>query len=339
MKLYDLFNYVFCIMKEEVRQIIRIVTFLLISATLVFGLNVLSDTLRNQMTLHFHHRYTLIPMVRSSQEMLPPLPYPLLPNTINNLDFHQNDGLIQFEVNNLNLRSTELLTLEFDDSYTLSLRHDLFESLNWNENDVVCLGSSCFPIEKYHTSGVDVRFPRGTIQTELLPLSYDNIITLYSENIAEDLKTMNLALMRTDVVYTVETLRIDQLILSLITGIQIGLTVILAIIFLVTCTNINTVFPLFIVNFKEELMLLRYFGMPLKQVSRIFKLLALVMIGGSVLGSWIIVWSFSTMLTFVFDVSISYPIASLMLTASCLLVLSLLSVFRYITKTLQEFIL
>lgn len=339
MKLYDLCNYVFRIMKEEMRQIKRIVLFLLISAVLVFGLSVLSDTLREKLTVHFHHRYTLIPTFRISQEFVPPLSYRLLPHTINDIDFHHSMGLIQFEVSNLTQQSIQLLTLDQHDSSALSLRADLFETLHWEKGDLICMGTSCFPIESHHSGGMDLMLPVDTIQIELLPFFYDNILTVYSENIDDDLKVINQALMRADIVYTIETLRLDQLVLSLVTGMQVGLSVILAIIFLVTCTNINTVFPLFIVNFKDELLLLRYFGMPLKHVSLIFKVLALIMICGSILGAWFIVWFLSITLKLLFNLSTSYSMISFMLTAFFLVSCSSFSVFRYITKIIHEFTL
>lgn len=328
----------------ERNRIKRILILIGLGGSLLFFILNTSHLLKQYITLNYTHTEVIMPINKYTQEPILSLNYQLLDlHTIKELNASLPDTTLTFsqttteiEVDVLKSNQKISLSVLFSDVYNQVLMHpNLYDIYGIEINDTLRHQSSLFTIRDYHPfDDYDLILPDSfNIDSSK---SYDNLITVHSLlDIEEVVDKINQHIIQSPYQFQTQPISMNALLLSLVSLVEKLLLGIGFVLFLVSASNLGTIMPYFIGEYKDEITVLKHHGLPNRYIIRVFFLISLTLLSISLMAAALLSWIFTMLISLVVHISFVPPLFKLASLFILQLILGLLSTQNAIKKATE----
>lgn len=293
-----------------------------LGSLLVFGISISTTLLESWVQLTYQNRHVVLPYNIDST-YLEELPIELLSQyQLKEIASSYKDTMIiasrntySVEVKNLGTSKQGDLSYSTHNKGFISVQETLMDYYEWSMGDLLKIGNVIYPIQHVHYSEEsDLKMPFTFIDTQTTKLNYDNILTIYSnQNINDIVVTINQSLIDSNYYYQLEPFSIDDLLMSLINLLRRILMAISMCIFLVSSSNVGTLMPYFIMEYQDEIEVLRLHGLPKKVLINLFISFTVLILLTSTLISSISSISIFKIISYLTNIPFSLPLIKLLI--------------------------
>lgn len=293
MLIQDYFGFVVVMLKAEFNRIQRILKILFFGAALVFSILNVSSLVRTYITLKYTNATVLAPQIKHTQNPVLNLNYALLPENIihqiqrNHPNSHitLSNPTTQVEIQDPKHQVSLTLNIKVGSDPQTKVHPYTLEAYKLKLGDVLIYHATMIQLDGLHSEdGFDLVVPASVFGN--LKQSHDNFLRIETtDSLQSILKEINTFLLNTPYEYQIQNISLDQILLSLISLIERILLVIGFVIFLISASNLGTIMPYFIMEFEDEMMVLKHHGLKTTVLRRIFILISITMLMISLLSS------------------------------------------------------
>lgn len=322
MKLRDFMRYLMEMSLSKLSRLKRILWIMSLGSVLVFGISISTTLLESWISQTYKDRHVLLPYNLDATyldeipiELISPYHLKQISNSFENTKITSSDRILNLDIEHLSSSKKGTLSYTVHNKGYISVQVSLMEYYNWNETDWLRIGTMIYPIYHIHYSeDVDLKLPFYFINSQSTKLNYDNILTVYSNHdIQEIVDAINQQLSDPNYYYEVEPFSMDDLLLSLLQLLRRILMTISLCIFLVSASNIGTLMPYFIMEYQDEIDVLRLHGLPKETLISLFvSFTVLILLTSMFLSSISTVFIFK-LLSFLFNIPFSIPLFKLLI--------------------------
>lgn len=305
MLLKDYLSFIFSILYAERHRVKRLFLIVILGSFLTFFIYFATSLLKHQVALKYKHQYVFLPYQKGSQDVLEPSSIKLVDElVINNLKNDFSDIIIfsNKEESIFNLYN-QTLDMTLSVSYRLNpfdnsnyINQDILDLYQWKISDYFKIGSTFIFFDDIHDEDVDLILSSAYIPKQPGSLN-NNFITVHTEYpINVVLESLNQSITDLSYEYRMEPFSTQDLFMTLISGMERILFMFSFLIFIVSASNIGTIMPYFVNEFKDEIHLLRLMGLSRNIIFNIFMLTSLVVLLISLLISFLLSYLISLLI-------------------------------------------
>ncbi len=306
MLLKDYFIFVFSLLYAERHRVKRLFLIIILGSFLSFFIFYMSSSIKYKINLDYQDRHILLPYMKGTQQVLEFLDYDLL-------DYESKSNLVQ-EFDDLSFIEEEneqeimLFNLTSNESVSLSYELNSFDNSNyintillniysWGLEDLYKIDATVIEFKDTHETDIDLILNPNLIQT-ITKLTSSNILNIRtSHDINKVLEWINHSLLNTGYEYRIEPFGANDLFNTLISLVERVLLTFSFLIFIVSSSNIGTIMPYFVNEFKDEMNTLRYLGLSKNIIFKIFLLTSILILLASLLISNILAYIISIIIS------------------------------------------
>ena len=307
MLLKDYFIYLYYILKSEGKRVQRLFIIITLGSLLVFFIHFSTNIIKTKITQNYAGRYVLMPYLKNSQHLETSLPFELIKqeeiqliqNTF--IDTQILETVQNKEITLLNLSQNKSTTLSNETTHLpyFSIHPETLERHQWKLDDFYQLDAILLDKIETHIKPVDLLIPEK-YQLEIEEETYDNFITLQTTDLIDDvLELINVSLTNLNYEYRIEDFSVNDLFISLITSVESILLGFSFLIFIVSSSNIGTIMPYFIGEFKDEIETLRLMGISHPVIFKLFMMVCVFILLTSLMFSLIFAYFLSMLFALV----------------------------------------
>lgn len=263
--------------KDNVKRLLKIV---ILGSFLMFFVSLASSLIKLKIETTYQGRYVLLPYLKNQQEYDHTLSLALIDQSIiNNIEskfenttFLDNVELNETYVQNITQHQAAALNYEINyfDENTYIGEH-ILAMYQWNLDDFYTIDSTVVSFSDIIDTGADLILPK-TFDHNLNQVDNQLITVQTSSDIEAIVKEINQNLLSPLYEYRLEDFSMDELLIAIVGSIEKILLLFSFLIFSVSSSNIGTVMPYFVNEFKDEINLLCLMGMSKHIIFYIFML-------------------------------------------------------------------
>lgn len=319
----DYLLFAYQMIRSEFERVKRLFLIIILGSFLVFFITFMSTVIKTQISKQYSGRYVLLPYKVNTNNIESTLLTSLIDQNIfkeiesmyGNTVFIQNEVVNQAELTNINKNDSALLNIEENiDSNEILINLETLEINGWKIDDIYRLNATIIEFQGVHNrDGLDILLPKSYLQSSK-DNTIDNFITIKTDkDIQEITQYLNDNISDVNYEYRVDDISANDIFVSIISTIENILLIFSFIIFIVSSSNIGTIMPYFINEFKDEIILLRLHGLSQKYIYRIFILTTFLILSISLLISVALAYSFTTLISIITGVVTKHSILRIIL--------------------------
>lgn len=295
-----------------------------LGSLLVFGISISTTFLESWVQLTYQNRHILLPY-NIDTSYLEEVPIELISqyqlkeiaSSFKDTKIIASNNTTSVEVKHLGTTKQGDLSYSIHTQGYMSVQETLMEYYEWSVGELLKIGNVIYPIQQVHYSEEsDLKMPFSFIASNTTTLNYDNILTIYSnQNIKEIVSAINQSLVDSNYYYQLEPFSIDDLLISLINLLRRILMAISMCIFLVSSSNIGTLMPYFIMEFQDEIEVLRLHGLSKEVLTNLFiSFTVLILLSSTLISSTTTIAIFK-LISYLSNIPLSLPVIKLFVLA------------------------
>ena len=309
---------------SKFQRLKRILWIMSLGSLLVFGISISTTFLESWVQLTYQNRHIILPYnVDSSYleeipiELISQFQLKEISSSFKDTKIMASRNTSSIEVKHLGTTNQGDLSYSIHSKGYISVQETLMEYYEWSIGDLLKIGNVIYPIQQVHYSEEsDLKMPFSFIGNQTTKLNYDNILTIYSnQNINEIVSAINQSLVDSNYYYQLEPFSMDDLLMSLINLLRRILMAISMCIFLVSSSNIGTLMPYFIMEYQDEIEVLRLHGLAKEILANLFISFTILILLTSTLISSATTIAIFKLISFLTNIPLSLPIIKLLVLA------------------------
>lgn len=337
----DYVQFIFSLLYTERGRVKRIFFIIILGSFLSFFIVFFSASLKLKIQNQFQNQYVILPYIKGTPHVLEPLDFPLILESdkkaiktlFDDLIFIERNQAQEILLHNLSLNQNLTMTYEINSYDDHNYINESFLTIyDWQLKDLYTFHSELIHFDGTHLQDVDL-----ILSKDLIPKSqihrYTNFLTLESRhNIQDILEVINTSFVKNNFEYQVEPFNANTLYTSLVGMIEKILLGFSFLIFIVSTSNIGTIMPYFMNEFKDEITLLRELGLPKNIIHHIFALTCFTILVVSLLLSSSLAFLLSSSIVLVIKAPLNISLIKWFLLLCIQTVLGLITSLKSIKK-------
>lgn len=283
----DYLLFIKAILISEWPKVKRLGMIVVMGSFLMFFISLSTALIKAKISQTYENRTVLVPVHRQTQEIETEILIPLVTDTtLQEIESHFEDTYFirqtqeeSLSLVNLSLQQNATLTYDinpFSNQYLIS--EQVLMIYGWQMDDYYQVNATIIEFSDTHHLNVDLLVPSQSpfINNSARIHPFLTLQTPHDPEII--LSFLNQKIVNPTYQYQIENFDMSDLLVSLIQAIEKGLLGFSFIIFVVSSSNIGTIMPYFIHEFKDEIMLLRQFGLSQKTIHFLFLWVSLLIL-------------------------------------------------------------